>query len=132
MPPRTPEHADTQHAVRVPARFGVTPQGGSFDDPLACDCGMVSSAIRKDVKMTLVNFTAAGDPQDIHSEAFGPARVQIEDAIDAALVSEAGFMGCTVRQIKSASLPEVCIGRSSSGLFSIVNIEKISYELMIL
>ena len=63
---------------------------------------MVSSAVRKVVKANV-----SGDPTDIHSEAFNAARVQVEDAIDAVLVSEDGFMGCTVRQIKSANLPEV-------------------------
>ena len=66
---------------------------------------MVSSAVRKVVKMNVANVS--GDPTDIHSEAFNAARVQVEDAIDAVLVSEDGFMGCTVRQIKSANLPEV-------------------------
>ena len=45
--------------------------------------------------------------QDIHSSAFDAARVQVEDAMDGALVEGEGFMGCTVRQIKAANLPEV-------------------------
>ena len=57
--------------------------------------------------------------QDIHSAAFEAARVQIEDAVDAVLVAEAGFMGCTVRQIKDAdNLPEVC--RNFTIIFRIV------------
>ena len=36
---------------------------------------MVSSAVRKEVKMSVANVT--GDPTDIHSDAFNVARIQV-------------------------------------------------------
>ena len=51
----------------------------------------------------LFTYQTSGDPTDIHSTAFEAARLQVEDAVDAALVSEDGFMGCTVRRITAAS-----------------------------
>ena len=56
-------------------------QDGSYANPLGCgECElgvttMVSSAVRKEVKMSVANVT--GDPTDIHSDAFNVARIQV-------------------------------------------------------
>jgi hypothetical protein len=67
--------------VRMPPRFGTEPVDGDYTNALACDCGMVMSAIRKDVKATLTIDDDDGDVTDITSVAFKKAKVAIEDIV---------------------------------------------------
>ncbi len=79
--PRSAKDPDTKDTVMTPTRFGVVPVDGSFDNVQACDCGNVTSAIRKSVKANIDVNTTLGDVTDVYSDAFKQAKILFEDLV---------------------------------------------------